>query len=732
MKIERRKAIVGKPQEAQTLEGIVLEAAAAARPPERLNVSEAAAQYRKINNPGSYVGPWKNETVPYLVEPMNVLQSHLFTGMVFAGPAQCGKTDMALNWVLFTAKCDPADMMIVQTSGPTARDFSIRRIDRLHRHSPAIGELLAVGKQGDNTFDKSYKGGMLLTLSWPSINELSGKPIPRLWLTDYDRMPQDIDGEGSPFDLARKRATSFRSFGMCAAESSPGFVVDNPKWVRKSAHEAPPTKGILALYNRGDRRRWYWSCVKCEMPFEPSFELLDYPATADKMEAAETAVLRCPHCRQAYNHEPAGGLPGKHELNRLGRWVPDGMTLMPGGRLVGTAARSTIASFWMKGVAAAFSDWKTLIFNYLSAEEEYESTQSEESLKTTVNTDQGEAYVPKSLKNDRAPETIKARAFDFGDRVVPSFVRFLVASIDVQKNRFVVQVHGVAANKDVYVIDRFEVKKSKRVDEDGEHKWVNPGANFEDWKLLGERVIAKRYPLGDGSDRTMGIRLTVSDSGGREGVTENAYNFVRWLRRGNKAEDLEKTDSPEAETKDTDEGTYEWSSSWASRFLLLKGNPIMTSPRVQLTYPDSQRKDRMAGARGEIPVLLVNSNAVKDMVNNRLDRVEPGARFCFPSWADANFFIELTVEIKDPKKGWINPKRFRNESWDLLAYCLAATLSPTIQIEHLNFRDPPKWAAPWDENDLVEGVDSTKPEGEKEEKPKTAADRLAALAGDLG
>ena len=70
MKIERRKAIVGGRVEALSLEDIIVEVAAAARPPDRLTVSEAAEKYRKLNNPGSYVGPWLNSTVPYLTEPM--------------------------------------------------------------------------------------------------------------------------------------------------------------------------------------------------------------------------------------------------------------------------------------------------------------------------------------------------------------------------------------------------------------------------------------------------------------------------------------------------------------------------------------------------------------------------------------------------------------------------------------------------------------------------------------
>jgi phage terminase large subunit GpA-like protein len=703
-----------------TLERLVAEVAASVRPPERLTVSQAAEKYRYLNNPGAYVGPWKNDMTPYLVEPMDELTSREFTGWVFAGPAQTGKTDMAINYLAYSVKCDPADMMIVQTTATTARDFSMRRIDRLHRHSPEIGKMLVPSKQGDNVYDKHYTSGMLLTLSWPTINELSGKPIPRLWLTDYDRMEQDVDGEGSPFDLAKKRATTFRSFGMCAAESSPGFPVLDPKWRPSTPHEAPPTSGILGLYNKGDRRRWFWRCVSCGTPFEPDFELLNYPDSEDLMEAAEMATLRCPHCNIDYPHDPDFGMPGKHEMNRNGRWIKEGMVWRPDGSIDGKPIRSTTASFWLKGVAAAFSDWKTLVFNYLSAMREYQQTGNEESLKTTINTDQGKPYIPKSLETGRSPQELESRAKDYGMRVVPYLARFLVACIDVQKNRFVVQVHAICENHDINVIDRFEIKKSKRYDSDRERKWVNPGAYFEDWKLLVEEVLLKTYPLADNSGRHMAIHLTVCDSGGREGVAANAYDFVRWLRR------------PEhrSEGSAADEGTYQWEQGLASRFLLLRGDSKPGVPRVRIEYPDSQRKDKNAGARGEIPVMFINSNAVKDQLNHALDRTDPGGRINFPNWLEPSFFTELTVEIKDPKKGWINPRAYRNESWDLLAYCIAACLSQKVGIERIRFDDPPSWAERWDQNSLVFSpeVDKGKP---FDAKPKSGYD-MAKLAAELG
>jgi len=629
-------------------------------------------------------------------------------------------TDIFLNWQTYSVVCDPADMMLIQTSQTTARDFSIRRIDRLHRHTHEVQQRLIQRRDADNTFDKQYANGMLVTLSWPTINELSGKPIPRLWLTDYDRMDQDVDGEGSPYDLAKKRATTFGSHGMCAAESSPGFVVENPKWMPSSKHEAPPTKGILSLYNRGDRRRWYWRCVHCQQPFEPDFSLMHWPDTSDFMEAAEMATMKCPFCEMDYHHDPMDGMPGKYEMNINGRWIKDGQVWMPDGSVEGRGIRSDIASFWLKGVAAAFASWKTLVFNYLTAEAEYEANGSEEALKTTVNTDQGMPYTPKSLASDRLPEELKNRAKPLGQREVPPGVRYLSASVDVQKNRFVVQVHGTGVGKDVWIIDRFEIKKSKRVDEDGERLWVNPGAYPEDWKLLVEEVILKTYPLMDGSGRHMAIKLVTCDSGGKEGVTTNAYDFVRWLRKG---------DDPEIDT-DGEQGDYRWEPGLAQRFLLVKGASTKGAPRVAVSFPDSQRKDRSAGARGEIPVLMMNTNLLKDTLDKMLDRTDPGGgRINFPDWLDDNFFTELTVEVKDANKGWLNPRKYRNESWDLLVYYLAGSLTKLVGLEHLNWDQPPGWAEEWDQNDLVfNPVEQEKPfaaEVKRKSSLSSLADNLA-------
>lgn len=702
-----------------SLEKMLVAAAEAVRPPERLTVAQAAARYRKLNNRGSYVGDWDNSMAPYLVEPMEILTDLNYTGMVFVGPAQCGKTELYLNWHTYTVVVDPADLTLIQTSQGTASDFSKRRVDRLHRDSKEVGSGLIHGRNYDNTFDKRYTAGAMITLSWPSINELSGRPIPRMFLTDYDRMDQDVDSNGAPYDLAQARTTTFGRHGMTAAESSPSFPVLDPRWSRSTPHEAPPTEGILALYNRGDRRRWYWPCTACGYAFEPDFSLMHWPKSDDLLYSAENAWLECPHCQAKYVHGGGNGLPGKHEMNRRGTWVADGQTLTPDGEITGTRMRSMIASFWLKGSAAAFKDWKTLVLKYLQAEQEYRQTGSEDALKATVNVDQGTAYLPKSQESDRLPEDIKARAKDFGHKVVPPGVRFLVASIDVQKNRFVVQVHGVGMGGDIWIVDRFDLRYSRRVDEDreGQVHFVKPFTFKEDWRILLDEVILKTYPLADGSGREMAVKLIVSDSGGQDEGTANAYEFWRWLKNGPKPEDPDAEDWPL------------WAPGLHNRFQLYKGRG--TGPRVQIAYPDSQRKDRHAGARGEIPVLQVNANSVKNQIDSMLDRTQEGlGKINFASWLDLNFYKELCVEVKNHKGEWENPKRFRNESWDLLVMAQSGLIETKhVGIERLNWSDPPGWAAEWDDNDLV-----FSPEGGENPiaSKKASGYDLAKLAEALG
>jgi phage terminase large subunit GpA-like protein len=671
--------------------------------PRRLTVSQWAAlpapEGRYINQPGAYVGPWENETVPYMVEPMDTLTAPEFEGEIFVGPAQCAKTDgLIVNWIGYSATCDPMDMIVYEKSSAAARDFSIRRVDRLHRHSKSVGDAMLNHRDADNRTDKQYSNGMMLTLSHPSKNEMAGKPVGRVALTDYDRMEDDIDGEGPAFDLASQRTKTFGSFKMAVAESSPSREIIDPKKIPQG-NEAPACGGILALYNRGDRRRWHWPCPDCGSYFEGQWENMVWDKLESNMDSALTVRMVCPVC--TYEIKP----DQRYQMNLDGIWLKEGQHIDDKGRVIGEGRRSNIASFWLRGMAAGLTTWPKLVKAYLDAEDDFQSNGSEDALKKFFNTDLGEPYISKRDLADRTRtfEMVmeKAQSLPYVEDedhedtsilritnnqspkhiepLVPEHVRALIGLVDVQQNMFIVQIIGISPGRpyDLTVMDRFQIRNSKREDEhSGGFEWVKPGSYIDDWDLIEEQVIRRAYRLAADPGRKMTMKMTFCDSGGKAGVTTNAYGFVRELRK----------------------------RGLAGRFHLVKGDSTPNAPRSRITYPDNSKRGggAKAGAQGDVPVLLLNPTLLKDTLDNRLDVAVPGLGMIhFPDWLPDWFFQELVAEIRDHKKGWINPNKRRNEAWDLLYYAIGGCVSAILNIEKVDWENAPLWLKPQEGNPLV-------------------------------
>lgn len=697
-----------------SLEKMLKASAGMIRPSARMNVAQWAQKNRYLNTPGAYVGPWQNEMTPYLNEIMETLTSREHTGMAIVGPARSGKSDIFFNWLGYSVDCDPADIRIYLQTKVWAEDWSQGDLDKAfearapgQRQSIFKRNLLA-GKHSNTLTRKRFISGMKLNLSWPAITELSGKTVPRLWLNDYDHMEQDVSKMGAPFWLAKKRATTFKRFGMCVAESTPGFEVSDPNWIAGSLHEAPPvSEGILKIYNQGDRRRWYWRCPECSESFEPSFDLFVYDMEAGSpAKIGNTVKMQCPCCEHKFGEDM------RYKLNLGGKWLKDGQTWDRDGVVHGEGEANDIASFWLKGPAAFAQSWSGMVTEYLNAMQEYESTGSVSALKTNFELSQGEPFRMPRNQMARLPEELKSRAEDWGGGheydgrrpLVPAWVRFLVATIDVQSRSFVVQINGIGMDGEITLVDMFKIRKSNRVDQSdkrGEHATIDPPGYLEDWDLIISEVIERTYELADGSGRRMAIKITGCDSGGRAGTTTNAYNFWRRLR-----DDVE------------NRGHHR-------RFHLIKGEPSKSAPRRHTTYPDSNRNDRNAGARGDVPVQLLNSNILKDQVFAILGRVEPpGAMIRFPTWAPNWVYKQLTTEERTAK-GWENKGQSRNETFDLSYYALGICLHPDIRLEHINWEKPPAWAETWDKNILI-----IKPEAKhpliQTSKPKFDLAKIAA------
>lgn len=662
-------------------------------PPNRVRVSEGARQNLVIKRPGGASGNWNPLETPYMVDPVDMLASRRHAAVCFVGPAQTGKTvGLGEGWLAHAVCNDPGDMLIVQMTQDKAREYSKQRVDRAIRNSPSLKAMRTASSRDDNLHDKQFRNGMWLRIAWPTATNLSSTSYRYVFGTDYDRWNQgkeDVDGEGDGFGMMLKRVTTFLSRGKVAVESSPGRFITDPSWKPSSAHEAPPVGtaetggGILGIYNRSDRRRWYWKCRHCQERFEakPGLELFRLPTDDELLEgirqldidafARQYARIACPHCASILRPEDREG------MNRTGIWLPDGVTIDALDRISGNPRVSNIAGFWMGGVAATYVKWESLIQKHLQALQEFERTGSELALQTTANTDQGVPYLSRMLA---AAANVGEPAY-FDDAVeryvVPEWTRFVVAAVDVQggKNaRFVVQVHAVGEDQEQQLVDRREIKFSKRPGVGDEFAPIDPAAYPEDWNVLVDEVIKATYrtPV---EGREIRTKLTVVDSGGEDGVTAQAYAWFRRLRR---------------------QGLHR-------SVRLTKGANTRVEWHVRETMVGGEQ------GKGDVPLHLLDPNKFKDLVHAGLSRSTRGAGFYhFPRprdeknpdrWLVQAFFDEFYAEVRDENGIWNQIKK-RNESLDLAVMIRAGCMMLGADKREF-WVSPPAWALPLDRNELV-------------------------------
>jgi phage terminase large subunit GpA-like protein len=416
----------------------------------------------------------------------------------------------------------------------------------------------------------------------------------------------------------------------------------------------------MELYNRGDRRRLYWQCDHCSEWYQPIFENWN----------ADSFKPFCNHCGCLADPKR------KRILNRAARWVPEGCQLSPEGELVGQRRGTRIASFWMEGPAAAYQTWPSLGQKLLDAEASYENTDSQETLKSVLNTDWARPYLHRTSANQRSSDSLMEKAEGFAKRVVPRKARFLTAAIDVQAGkhrRFVVQVHAWGVGKECWIVDRFNIAEDKGPNGDDEPRRVDPGSRPEDWDLLTRDVLNRSYRIEGHEDARMQIHLTAVDTGGEDGVTLNAYDWYRRLRR----------------------------SGQQGRAMLIKGASTRTPHPIRETRPNNTgRKDRKTNVKGDVPLWMLGTDLLKDAIASMLAREEPGPNYLhIPDWLGRWWHDEMTYEIRRPDGKWEAPGKKPNEAFDLAAYNLAAFIKAGG--ERIKWNAPPAWAREPGHNPLV-------------------------------
>lgn len=655
------------------------------KPPPATTPVEAGEQYVIDPKTGQ---SFDSSVAPYMREPLNLMASREFDQLVFVGPSRSSKTFSLISAsIAYILKCNPGPTGVLQMNQSEAGDWSKTDLEPMLQQSPHLAALMGSAASDNNINLKLFRNGMSLRMLWPSMAKLSGKTIRWMLIVDGDNSTGDLAIDQA-FPLAAKRTQTFHSAGMCAVEGNPSRDLAEPTWQPGTPHEAPSVGGMLGLYNGGDRRMRYWPCPDCGEYFcaSPGFSLFRLPdmrelveilRATDPTELSERfARIPCPHnCGAAIQQEH------RSEMESRGLWLADGETVNRWGVISGQRPRSRRASFWLGGVSAFANTWQAMLWRYFSAVREYARAQNGNCgpIKQVLNTEAAWPHTPLSiLLRRRETNGLARRAEEWSKGTVPVGVRFLVASADVQGNRFVCQVVGFGpgahAPLDWWLVDRFEITASARLDERGQPLPLNPQSYPEDWFLL-KQLAVRPYLLPTGAH--MRPLMVVADSGGKAGATPNAYAWWRQMQ-------LE---------------------GFGRRCLLVKGYGGERKKLAEETYPDTSGRSDRGASVGDVPVLALATDRLKDAISADLERCADGKGGAhFPAWLQEEcpqVYDELAVEQRTAR-GWVCPSGARNEALDLIVYprgvcALLGADQPAFWLR------PPEWAAEWSRNSLVSG-----------------------------
>lgn len=438
-------------------------------PIERITVSQWADKYRYLSPTASAEpGLWRTSRTPYLKEILDKLSAHDPTQeVVFMKGAQIGATEAANCWLGYLIDIAPCPILAVQPTDDTVKRNSKIRITPMIEATPRLREKVGEARSRDTSntiFSKSFPGGVLVMTGANSAVGLRSMPVKSLLLDEVDGFVSDLDGEGSPIELAKARTRTFSSRKI--------FIISTPTVEGASAVE----KEFLAT----DQRYFHVPCPHCG-----TMQYLKWSNVKWEEGSPEAAKYQCDHCDELIEERM------KTSMLANGQWVasaPENVSL----RRVGYHINSLYSPVGWYSWADAAREW-------------LDSQHDVNKLKVFVNTVLGETWKDKG----EAPpwEMLYSRRETYRAGTVNKEVALLTAGVDIQKDRIELEVVGWASSKRSWSVD-YRVL-------------MGDTAAPEVWSQLAD-VVNEQFPREDGV--MMPLMMMAVDSGYN---TSHVYDFCR-------------------------------------------------------------------------------------------------------------------------------------------------------------------------------------------------------------
>lgn len=451
-------------------------------PPRRRTVSQWAEERRIVSaDSGSpQPGPWSNDLLPHLVEPMDCCSvSDPCTDVVVVGSAQGGKSSIGENFIGYGIDDDPAPMLVVLPTLDEAKKYNRIKLATMIDATPSLRRRVAEQKSRDEAGStasfKKFRGGFLQIAGANASAGLQMISVRRLLGDEVAEFPDDLDGRGDPWEMAIARTTAWWNRG-----------------VKRLMVSTPGVKGacrITAAYEASDQRRLYLPCPSCGEWFLPRFGCMKI----ERRGGALDAWLQCPAhgCVIEHHHKRAmvrrdGWLKTYPGEGAPGDVVPDGAFEIFRARP--SEGRQPGFHFWQ--VVSPFVTWSQIAMRHEASGGNHllEKVFSQQVL--------GEAFEEKGEAPDDEKLFLVSRN---GHRLgaVPPGGLVLTGAVDVQGNRLEWAVYAWAGTAlTSWIVDAGVIEGDPEAD--------------ETWKAL-DAVMARRYALAGG--RVYPVELWGIDAG---------------------------------------------------------------------------------------------------------------------------------------------------------------------------------------------------------------------------
>lgn len=551
-------------------------------PPPVLTVSQWADMYRRLSAESSAEpGQWNTDRAPYQREIMDALNNPECVELVIMSSAQVGKTELILNIIGYYIDYDPAPMLVVQpTLKPMGEDFSKDRLAPMIRDTPTLSKKVRDVKSrtsGNTIFHKTFPGGHITIAGANSPSNLASRPVRIALMDEIDRYPPSAGTEGDPIKLAEKRTTTF--------------------WNRKIIKvSTPTTKGesnIEDEYLSGSQEEWNVACPCCGkyQPYEWG-----------RIHFSDV-TMECKFCNERISEVDWKQMPGKY--------------------IAKNPENRRKRSFHLNELASPWKHWNEIIEDFKTAQREVKLNGDINKMKVWINTALGEPWENRGAGADS--DTVLGRRERY-DADLPDGVLLLTAGVDVQDDRFEVEVTGWGHGYESWGI------KYEKIYADLEKE--------ESWDAL-EEYLDKEFYFKTGS--SLLIACTCIDTGGH--FTTQCYNWLKKMEKKNK------------------------------RIYGIKG---MGGPGIPLIHKLSTNNQL------KVKVFILGVDSGKEILMTRLKTVDEGPGYChFPINADRGYdetYVkgltseQRVVHMKDGRAviKWEKKSGTRNEPLDLRNYSTAA------------------------------------------------------------